>query len=197
MNSPTYTPRVAEDAPLPTAGGQVDERSELRYGDGPTADAEVHVDATPDVVWPLVCDIALPARFSAEFQGAEWLDDADGPRTGARFVGRNRHQAIGEWETTCTVVELERGRLFAYVVGDPSYPAATWTYTLAPDGDGTRLALRMRMGPARSGINLAIDAMPDKESRILRRRLGELRANMEATLFGIKGIAEGMQTGPR
>lgn len=184
MNSPAYTPRVAEDSPL-------------RYADGPSTDAEVHVDATPDVVWPLVCDIALPARFSAEFKGAEWLDGADGPRTGARFVGRNQHQAIGEWQTTCTVVELEPGRLFGYVVGDPSNPAAQWAFTLAPDGGGTRLAVRMRMGPARSGINLAIDAMPDKESRILRRRLAELRANMEATLVGIKGIAEEVATGPR
>ena len=47
------------------------------------------------------------------------------------------------------------------------------------------------MGPARSGINLAIDAMPEKESRILRRRMAEHRANMEATLDGIKHLAEG------
>ena len=40
------------------------------------------------------------------------------------------------------------------------------------------------------GINLAIDAMPDKESKILHRRLGEHRANMEATLAGIKALAE-------
>ena len=48
----------------------------------------------------------------------------------------------------------------------------------------------MRMGPARSGINMAIDAMPDKESRILYRRLSEHRANMERTLLGIKELAE-------
>ena len=46
------------------------------------------------------------------------------------------------------------------------------------------------MGPARSGINAAIDAMPDKEDRILRRRLDEHKANMEATLEGIKQLAE-------
>jgi hypothetical protein len=48
----------------------------------------------------------------------------------------------------------------------------------------------MQMGPARSGINLAIDAMPEKESKILHRRLAEHRANMEATLRGIKETAE-------
>ena len=57
-------------------------------------------------------------------------------------------------------------------------------------GAGTRLTQWMQMGPARSGINAAIDAMPDKESRILERRLAELRQNMQATLEGIKQLAE-------
>jgi hypothetical protein len=46
------------------------------------------------------------------------------------------------------------------------------------------------MGPGRSGLNIAIDAMPDKEERIIERRLSEHRANMTATLAGIKAIAE-------
>jgi hypothetical protein len=49
----------------------------------------------------------------------------------------------------------------------------------------------MQMGPARSGINLAIDAMPEKEDRILRRRLDEHRRNMEGNLRGIKELVEG------
>jgi hypothetical protein len=48
----------------------------------------------------------------------------------------------------------------------------------------------MQMGPAPSGISMAIEAMPDKESRILRRRLAEHHANMTATLAGIKELAE-------
>ena len=47
------------------------------------------------------------------------------------------------------------------------------------------------MGPAPSGLNAAIDAMPDKEERIIARRLDEHRANMERTLAGIKEMAEG------
>jgi hypothetical protein len=49
----------------------------------------------------------------------------------------------------------------------------------------------MRMGPARSGLNIAIDAMPDKEERIIARRQDEHRANMTANLEGIKALAEG------
>jgi hypothetical protein len=81
--------------------------------------------------------------------------------------------------------------VFAYDVdGTDGRPSASWRFSLAPTVDGTRLTQQMRMGPGRSGINPAIDAMPDKESKILHRRLGEHRANMEATLAGIKALAE-------
>ena len=46
------------------------------------------------------------------------------------------------------------------------------------------------MGPARSGLNPAIDAMPDKESKIIARRL-ESTANMLANLHGVKSLVEG------
>lgn len=50
----------------------------------------------------------------------------------------------------------------------------------------------MRMGPSRSGLSPAIDAMPDKESKIIRRRLNEHHTNMTANLEGIKALAEAM-----
>ena len=80
-----------------------------------------------------------------------------------------------------------QGRLH---VGAVLAEAASWRFTLEPIEGGTRLTQWMRMGPGRSGINPAIDAMPDKESKILHRRLGEHRANMEATLAVIKALAE-------
>jgi hypothetical protein len=46
------------------------------------------------------------------------------------------------------------------------------------------------MGPAPSGLNIAIAAMPEKEERIIARRLEEFEANMTATLDGIKRLAE-------
>jgi len=166
------------------------ERPELRYEDCPSVDAEILIEAPPAVAWRFVSDIDLPARFSSEFLGATWLEGATVPAIGARFVGRNRHPAIGNWETTCTIVDCIPGEVFGWVVGEPERPAARWRFTLQPEPTGTRLRMRMQMGPARSGINLAIDAMPEKESRILHRRLAEHRANMEATLAGIKQFAE-------
>ena len=166
------------------------QQAELRYADGPTAAAALFVDAPPDAVWALVSDIQLPARFSSEFDGAEFIDGATAPRIGARFVGRNHHPAVGEWETVCEIVECEPGVRFGYVVGPADNPSSQWRFELSPEGAGTRVTQWMRMGPAPSGINIAIDAMPDKESRILHRRLGEHRTNMEATLQGIKALLE-------
>lgn len=155
----------------------------MRYADGPTVTVDVLIDAPVATVWALVSDITLPARFSTELQAAEWIDDST-------FRGTNRHDAAGEWQTVCTVSERETDRVFTWAVGDPANPSATWRFSLAPEGHATRLTQWMRMGPAPSGLTPAIEAMPDKEERIIARRLDEHRFNMLATLQGIKGIAE-------
>lgn len=162
----------------------------VRYNEGPTIEVNVRVEASAEQVWALVTDIELPARFSAEFQGAEWLDAA-GPAVGSRFVGRNRHEAIGEWETTSFVVRYEPLRRFEWAVTDAAAPSASWWFALEPVGDGA-VVLRhgTRLGPGRSGLNIAIDAMPEKEERIIARRLEEHERNMRATVEGVKDLAE-------
>ncbi|WP_214407959.1 SRPBCC family protein [Pseudonocardia lacus] len=160
----------------------------MKYADGPSVQVEVLVEAPVQRVWDLVTDIALPARFSAEFVGASWLDE--GPRLAARFVGRNRHEAFGEWETTSTVSRFEPMRAFGWAVADPDAPSATWWFELDDGPDGVLLRQGTRMGPGRSGLNVAIDRMPDKEERIVARRLREHEANMRATVEGIKQLAE-------
>lgn len=164
---------------------------ELHYADGPSVEASIDIAAPPERVWALVSDLQLPAKFSTEFQGADLLDGAEVPALGARFVGRNHHPAIGSWETTSTITAFDPPREFAFdVESDDGRPSASWRFSLEPTPTGTRLTQWMRMGPGRSGINPAIDAMPDKESKILYRRLAEHRTNMEATLSGIKSLAE-------
>jgi hypothetical protein len=46
------------------------------------------------------------------------------------------------------------------------------------------------MGPARSGLNVAIDAMPDKEAKIVFVRLREHETAMRHNLEEIKSRAE-------
>jgi uncharacterized protein YndB with AHSA1/START domain len=169
-----------------------DELPVLRYVDAPTVEVSVDIAASPERVWTFVSDVRLPSRFSDEFLGADLLDGATEPAVGVRFVGRNHHPVIGGWETTSTITECDPPTVLAYDVGGrDGPPSASWRFSLERIDGGTRLTQWMRIGPGRSGINLAIDAMPDKESKILHRRLGEHRANMTATLGGIKALAEG------
>ena len=160
------------------------------YADRPAVAVEVRVAAPPERVWELVSDIFLMPRLSSELQEVAWLDGATGPAAGHRFTGRSAHPAMGEWETVSTVVECDPPRRFAWTVGDPGHPSATWRFTLRPDGTGTLLEQWYQMGPARSGLNIAIDAMPDKEQKIVFVRLREHETGMKHNLAEIKELAE-------
>lgn len=163
----------------------------VRYADHPRVEVDIDVAAGPTAVWGLVTDINLPARFSSEFKGADWLDGAPGLRVGATFRGRNAHDAIGAWETSCTVVACEPERVFAWEVQGPGgEPSAEWGFSIEPTADGCRVTQWARMGPGPSGLTPAIERMPDKEERIVGRRLDEWRTNMTANLEGIKALAE-------
>ncbi|MEU6579027.1 SRPBCC family protein [Streptomyces sp. NPDC046805] len=173
----------------------------MRYAEGPSVCCDVYVEAEPPRVWDLVTDIGLPARLSPELQRAEWLDGAEGPAVGARFVGYNRHRMIGEWRTVSHVVELAQQQVFGWAVvdpdgrygdpvADPEKPLATWRFELASEGTGTRLRQYARIGPGRSGLSAVIDSAPEREEEIVAFRLAELRTNVEATLRGIKALAE-------
>ena len=156
----------------------------MKYADGPTTEVEVVIAAPLEEIWAVVTDINLPAEFSNEFTGADWIDE--GPALGARFTGRNRHDSLGTWETTSSVNRFEPMQAFGWAVGDPVEPSATWWFLLDEQAGGVRVRQGGRMGPAPSGLTFAITAMPDKEERIVARRLQEWERNMQATLDGIK-----------
>lgn len=162
----------------------------MRYADGPTAEDGVHVDAPPERLWPLVSDIHLIASLSRELQEVTWLGRVTVPAVGAAFLGRNRHPAVGEWTTTSRVIACMPPREFAWAVGDPDDPTATWRFVLTPDEGGTHLRQWVRMGPGPSGLTPAIEAMPHKEERIVAGRLREWQAGIAANLAALKELAE-------
>jgi uncharacterized protein YndB with AHSA1/START domain len=163
----------------------------LKYADGPSIEVDVLIGAPIERVWQLVSDINLPAQFSSEFLGAVWLDEP--PCVGARFQGRNHHTAMGEWETTAFVNRYELLRAFGWAVTDSESPSSSWWFELEQEPEGVRLRQGTRMGPAPSGLTIALTAMPDKEERIIARRLTEHETNMRATVEGIKRLAEAEQ----
>jgi len=159
------------------------------HADGPGVTVEVDVKAPPTDVWPYISDIQLPARFSDEFRGAEWLSDT--PEVGATFLGRNQNENLGDWEVTCHVAGYEENRVFAWNAGDAEDPSAQWRFELIPLAGSTRLRFSMVLGPGPSGLTAVIDAMPDKEAKIIANRQKHQAANMRRTIEGIRDLVEG------
>jgi len=161
-----------------------------RYADKPTVEVRTWIGASPARVWELVCDIGLMPAMSSELQSVQWLDGAAGPAAGARFAARNRHEALGEWESISQVVEFDPEQVFGWAVGDPADPAALWRFRLEPKDGGTELSEWVQLGPGRSGLSLAIEQMPDKEEKIVFVRMREFERNMTFTLDRVKALAE-------
>jgi uncharacterized membrane protein len=67
-----------------------------RYADKPTVEVRTWIVAPPEQLWTLVSDIELMPRMSSELQYVEWLDGRTAPALGARFIGRSKHEALGE-----------------------------------------------------------------------------------------------------
>lgn len=165
----------------------------VKYADGPSTEVEVQIEAPAEAVWPLLCDINVPASFSPEFQRAEWLDD--GPALDATFRGHNRHAAVGEWSVLCTVTAFEPGSVFEWTVGDLADKVARWRFDLDAVGpDASRLRFSAEMGPGPSGLTPMIERMPEREEEIVARRLAEWTDNMRRTAEGIRDLAEAAST---
>lgn len=163
----------------------------MRHADKPEVSAELYVDAAPQHVWPLVSDIAFLVGPSVELQAVEWESgEDDEPVVGRRFVGTNSNEHFGQWQTVSTVTECDEPRTFAWSVGDLDEPNTSWRFTLRPSGSGTVVTQWGQLGYGDSGLHVAIKRMPDKEERIVARRLDEFRTGMKANLQAIKAAAE-------
>ena len=156
---------------------------------------EADIKAPPHRVWEFVSDVGVPPRFSGELQRAEWREltgPDESPAAGSIFEGFNK-RGDNEWSLPQLVTTWEPGVEFAWSAGATSEadaPAATWRYTLEKIPGGTRLRHLVTLGPGPSGLTAAIDAMPDREAAIIAGRSDELKANMQATVEGIRDLAE-------
>lgn len=158
--------------------------------DLPSVEVSLTVAAPPERVWALASDVTRVGDWGAECVGAEWVDGAEGPAVGARFLGYQVREDR-EWQTISVVIESERGVSFAWAVGDPASASATWRYQLGCDGSGGAVVwYRVVMGPGSSGLTAVIAEMPDREESIIAHRLTEHQRNMTATLEAIKRAAE-------
>jgi Luciferase-like monooxygenase len=80
-------------------------------------------------------------------------------------------------------------------VTDKDQPSSSWWFELANQATGALVRQGRRIGPAASGLTIAIMPMPDKEGRIVVRHLTEFETNMKATRL-LGGNAVTLRVGP-
>ena len=161
----------------------------MRYRDCPTVECSIRVPAGAEAAWAVVTDITMSARFSPEVRAVEWLDGADGVAVGRRFRGVNQNSYLGEWATESVVSEVDPGRRWVWqVLNADGEVSASWGFEVEPGRDATTVRHWGRMGPALSGLKDPIEQMPDKEGRIVARRLEEWHAGLTANLEGIAAL---------
>lgn len=164
-----YPPQMA-NGPLPAKGH-----------------VSVGIAAPPDVVWDVLEDPSVCARFSPELQSAE-LDGGGALVPGARILGRNE-RAGRSWTTRSTVLDVEEHRRLSWATGDP--PAATWAFVLDEVPEGTRLRHEVTLHADVDPLDAAIRANPEDAEAIVEGRMAELVAGMHATVEGIAALSEG------
>jgi hypothetical protein len=141
------------------------------------------IEAPADLLYDLVSDPARMGDLSPECTGGHWLDGATGPAVGARFKGTNK-RGIVRWSTKPTVIAAERGRTFAFEVGQSG---TVWRYRFEPQGNGTlvtesRVASKDYPLVARVFTTLFLGGVEGHTA--------ELRRGMAETLERLKVIAE-------
>ena len=160
-----------------------------RIQDGPGVVAEIDTDARPRQVWEVISDINMPAKFSDEFAGAEWLSD-DEIAAGAIFRGRSATSDGREWETNCIVTEWVERETFEWRTTDPENPGAIWRFDLAEQGTGSRRRFSMVIGKENNSTAPRAMADPSLENQILFERRLIHKANMQRVLEGVKALVD-------
>ena len=148
----------------------------------------IGVAASPEVLWPLVSDPAVPARFSDELQEAAFLDGGRAA-VGAVIEGRNAN-GPATWTTRSDVVICDAPRRFSWATGGAATPAATWSFEVVRADGGATLTHTVVLHDGAPPLAPAIAADPERAAEIVQGRLAVLLASMTKTVSGIAALAE-------
>ena len=101
----------------------------------PTYSESIFVERSAEELYDMVSDVTRMGEWSPVCKYC-WWDDGDSARVGAWFTGHNESPER-VWDTRSQVVVAERGREFAFLVGQAWI---RWGYTFIPqEGGGTLL----------------------------------------------------------
>lgn len=144
----------------------------------------VVVDATPETLYDMVCDITRTGEWSPVCTGCWWDDPTEAGTVGAWFTGHNE-QPGRTWETRSQVVVAERAKEFAFVVGGTF---VRWGYTFVPAAAGTKVTESWAFLPG--GIAMFEEKYGENAPAEVATRIESAHAGIPATLAAIKQIAE-------
>lgn len=144
----------------------------------------ISVAATPEAIYDLVSDITRTGEWSPVCTSCWWDDDTEPGKIGAWFTGHNE-LPDRTWETRAQVVAAERGHEFAWIVGGTF---VRWGFTVAPDGDATRLTETWEFLP--DGITMFEEKFGNQARAEIDERTRQAHEGIPQTLAAIKRIAE-------
>ena len=149
----------------------------------PSYSASIEIARPAELLYDMISDVTRMGEWSPVCKAC-WWDDGDGPRVGARFTGRNE-TTERTWETRSEVVVAERGREFAFVVGDSW---VRWGYTFSPVEGGTSVTESWEFLPA--GLTRFEERFGDDARAQIADRTEAAHRGIPATLLAIKKAAE-------
>jgi transcription elongation factor len=149
----------------------------LRYAES------VVVHASPEALYDLVSDVTRTGEWSPVCRACEWDEGATGA-VGDWFTGHN-DDGTRAWDTRSQVAAADRGREFAWLVGEAWI---RWGYTLVPVEGGTELTESWDFLPA--GLQRFHDRYGDDAQRTIEDRTRAAHDGIPKTLAAIKRIAE-------
>ena len=145
-------------------------------------ESSIHIDASPARVWSLVANPRNMARWSPQVVKVLMRSPA---QRGASTVNLNR-EGLKLWPTRSKVITFEPPREFAIQIKENN---AIWSFTLTPDGDGTRLVQRRDTSRGTTSLSRTlIDKVLGGQAAFNKTLLG----GMQQTLERIKKDAESL-----
>ncbi|MGY1711683.1 SRPBCC family protein [Geodermatophilus sp. SYSU D00758] len=148
-----------------------------------THSGSILVAVDPGTLYDLVSDVTRTGEWRPVCRAC-WWDEGARAEVGAGFTGRNETPER-TWETRSRVVAADRGREFAWVVGDGF---VRWGFELEPADGGTRLTESWAFLPA--GLAMFDRKYGDDAQRQVEQRTRAAHEGIPATLAAIKRIAE-------
>lgn len=144
----------------------------------------IRVAERPEVLYDVISDVTRTGEWSPICTACWWDDPQQAGQVGAWFTGHNE-QPGRTWETRSRVVAAERGREFAWVVGDGF---VRWGFVLAPVADGTELTETWDFLP--NGLAMFHDKYGTRAETEIAARTEQAHTGIPQTLAAIKRIVE-------